>query len=47
MNTKFTKMVLMGISQEPKFIDRLAYLVPELGDEKALMKLSDGVKKGE
>lgn len=46
MNTKFTKMVLMGISQDPKFIDRLAYLVPELGDEKTLMKLSEGVKTG-
>lgn len=46
MNTKFTKMVLTGISQDPKFIDRLAYLVPELGDEKTLMKLSEGVKTG-
>lgn len=46
MNAKFTKMVLMGISQDPKFIDRLAYLVPELGDEKTLMKLSEGVKTG-
>lgn len=46
MNAKFTKMVLMGISQEPKFIDRLAYLVPELGDEKTLMKLSEGVRTG-
>lgn len=46
MNAKFTKMVLTGISQDPKFIDRLAYLVPELGDEKTLMKLSEGVKTG-
>lgn len=46
MNAKFTKMVLMGISQDPKFIDRLAYLVPELGDEKTLMKLSEGVRIG-
>lgn len=36
----------MGISQDPKFIDRLSFLVPELGDEKTLMKLSEGVKTG-
>lgn len=46
MNTKFTEMILNGISQEPEFIPRLAFLIPELGDEKTLLKLSDGVKVG-
>lgn len=46
MNTKFTKMILLGISQDPKFIDRLSLLVPEIGDERTLLKLSDGVRIG-
>lgn len=46
MNAKFTKMILAGISIDPKFIDRLSFLIPEIGDERTLLKLSDGVKVG-
>jgi hypothetical protein len=46
MNAKFTKMILAGISIDPKFIDRLSLLIPEIGDERTLLKLSDGVKVG-
>ena len=44
MNAKFTEMILNGISQEPEFITRLAFLIPELGDERTLMKLAEGVR---